>query len=58
MYWGATISGETYGQKGVGLGLFIARQAADLLGARLWAESTLGEGATFHLDVPERPPTA
>jgi signal transduction histidine kinase len=49
--------GETYGQKGVGLGLFIARQAADLLGARLWAESHPGEGATFHLDVPKNPPT-
>jgi signal transduction histidine kinase len=48
--------GETYGQKGVGLGLFIARQAADLLGARLWAESKPGEGATFHLDIPNNPP--
>jgi len=48
--------GETYGQKGVGLGLFIARQAADLLGARLWAESTPGQGAAFHLDVPKHPP--
>ena len=48
--------GETYGQKGVGLGLFIARQAADLLGARLWAESVPGHGASFHLDIPKRPP--
>lgn len=48
------VRGETYGQKGVGLGLFIARHAADLLGARLWAQSTPGEGSTFHLDVPRR----
>jgi signal transduction histidine kinase len=48
--------GETYGQKGVGLGLYIARQAAELLGARLWAESTSGQGATFHLDIPVNPP--
>ena len=48
--------GETYGQQGVGLGLFIARQAAELLRARLWAESRPGEGATFHLDVPKSPP--
>ncbi|HMB94747.1 MAG TPA: sensor histidine kinase, partial [Tepidisphaeraceae bacterium] len=39
--------GETYGQKGVGLGLFIARQAADLLRAKLWADSKPGEGSTF-----------
>ena len=50
--------GETYGQKGVGLGLFIARQAAELLRARLWAESKPGEGAAFHLDVPKTPPIA
>jgi signal transduction histidine kinase len=43
--------GETYGQAGIGLGLSIARQAADLLGARLWAESEPGQGATFHLEL-------
>jgi signal transduction histidine kinase len=44
--------GETHGQGGVGLGLSIARQAADVLGARLWAESVEGNGATFHLELP------
>jgi signal transduction histidine kinase len=44
--------GETYGKKGVGLGLTIARQAATLLGGQVTAESTLGAGATFHLDLP------
>jgi signal transduction histidine kinase len=48
--------GETYGQQGVGLGLFISRQAADLLGGRLWAESTPGEGTTFHVRLPATPP--
>lgn len=43
--------GETYGQSGIGLGLSIARQAADLLGARLWAESEAGQGAAFHLEL-------
>ena len=49
--------GETHGQSGSGLGLSIARQAADLLGARLWAESELGKGSKFHLDLPAQPPT-
>ncbi len=41
---------DTQGQPGVGLGLSIARQAADLLGAKLWAESDAGKkGATFNL---------
>jgi signal transduction histidine kinase len=48
--------GETHGQPGVGLGLSIARQAADMLGARLWAESKVGEGSTFHLHLPKDPP--
>lgn len=44
--------GETHGQSGVGLGLSIARQAADLLGAKLWAESEVGRGSKFHLELP------
>lgn len=43
--------GETFGQPGIGLGLFIARHAADLLGARLWAESQPGSGSVFHLEL-------
>jgi signal transduction histidine kinase len=50
--------GETHGQPGTGLGLSIARQAADLLGAKLWAESKVGEGSMFHLDLPMEPPAA
>jgi signal transduction histidine kinase len=46
--------GDTQGQPGVGLGLSIARQAADLLGAKLWADTAVGErrGTTFHLHLP------
>ena len=47
--------GDTQGQPGVGLGLSIARQAADLLGARLWAESKVGQGSTFFLHLPREP---
>ena len=47
--------GETHGQPGVGLGLSIARQAADTLGARLWAESEVGKGSTFFLQIPPEP---
>jgi signal transduction histidine kinase len=48
--------GETHGQPGVGLGLSIARQAADYLGAKLWAESAPGAGSTFHVQIPESVP--
>ena len=47
--------GDTQGQPGVGLGLSIARQAADMLGAELWAESEVGKGSTFFLRLPQEP---
>jgi signal transduction histidine kinase len=50
--------GETHGQGGSGLGLTIARQAADLLGAKLWAESQPQKGSSFHVDLPPEPPPA
>ena len=56
--FGTFTRGDTHGQPGVGLGLSIARQAADLLGARLWAESEAGKGSTFFLQLPKEPPKA
>jgi signal transduction histidine kinase len=48
--------GPTHGQPGVGLGLAIAQQAAQLLGARLWVDSQPGQGSTFYIDLPEAGP--
>ena len=37
---------------GSGLGLAVARGIVELHGGRLWAESTPGQGAVFHLALP------
>lgn len=47
------VRGADTGRPGTGLGLYIAKQAADLLGATLHVQSKLGDGTTFIIDVPD-----
>lgn len=43
-------------KKGSGLGLTICRALIQQHGGRIWAESELGRGATFHFELPAIPP--
>lgn len=38
---------------GIGLGLAIAREMANLIGGRIWAESQVEQGSTFYLSLPQ-----
>jgi signal transduction histidine kinase/CheY-like chemotaxis protein len=37
---------------GSGLGLAIVKQLTELMGGRVWVESTLDRGSTFHIEAP------
>jgi signal transduction histidine kinase len=43
---------------GMGLGLSIARTIVEAHGGRIWAESQVGEGAVFHVELPARKQSA
>ena len=38
---------------GTGVGLALVRKAASRMNGKTWAEGRLGQGATFHLELPE-----
>lgn len=40
---------------GIGLGLTLSKKFVELLGGKMWAESTLGKGSTFYFTIPYKP---
>jgi signal transduction histidine kinase len=47
-FWQARLSDR----RGVGLGLTIAKGIVEAHGGRMWVESTIGAGSTFHFTLP------
>ena len=44
--------GSSRSFQGAGLGLYICRSFVELHGGKIWVDSTIGEGSTFHFTQP------
>lgn len=49
-------SGDSQRVGGTGIGLFLTKSLVEAHGGTIYADSTVGEGSTFHFTIPKAPP--
>jgi signal transduction histidine kinase len=40
--------------RGAGLGLNLSKNLVELLGGKIWVESTINQGSTFYVRIPKK----